>query len=49
MVETISGTSYPEQMKIKFSNYSVNLIDAADKSVGLKFLLPQNIGRSLNY
>lgn len=27
----------------------VNVIDAADKSVGLKLLLPQSIGRGLNY
>lgn len=38
MVETISGTSYPEQIKIEFGNYSVNLIDVADQSVGLKLL-----------
>lgn len=36
MAETISGTSYPEQMKIEFSHYSVNLMDATDLSVGLK-------------
>lgn len=34
MVETISGTSHPEKIKIEFGNYSVNLIDVADQSVG---------------
>lgn len=38
MVETISRTSYPEQLKIEISNYSVNLIDVAGPSVGLKLL-----------
>lgn len=38
MVETISGTSYPEQIKIEFGNYSANLIDVTDQSVGLKLL-----------
>lgn len=34
MVKTIFGTSYPEQIKIEFSNYSV--MDAADQSIDLK-------------
>lgn len=36
MVKTIFGTSYPEQIKIEFRNYSVNLMDAADQSIDLK-------------
>lgn len=38
MVETFSGTSHSEQIKIEFNDYSVNLIDVADQSVGLKLL-----------